>query len=690
MMYKRCFVVALLVFSLFLSFGNVAPVEAEELTKIRVALWWTEGDDPTYRDPVTGEYPDTMPTALRDARLKALETVKEKLNVELEFVQYALPVEQQILQTVLAGDPIAEIVGMWAGSQGVILNQNVLQDLTPYKECFGEEAFWMLGSMDLYGKVLGFSLYPVAGFPVWPLLYNIDYLKECTTLEDGYADEDGNIILPSQLWEQGRWDWDTFKDYLSKVKAYYYDQGRIGGDRGRVIHAYEEDYRQAYNYLLSANGEFIVRTDGTIGVNSEAGIETIEFLQDLMREGIMWAETYDDGYTPGWTWNGNNFSSGEAVFTSMPGWLMDGAVSSFTARGEEIGIVPFPIGPKAKANPDQYPYHVPFMGGDTLGIPKGIDEETAKLAIRTWAMYNAETYKNLGHANTQDYIDSQNELTAVKYFPVAEERYGESLVTAYGDWINNSMFDSGEMLGVVATLHDTVAQLIANPSSNARTRIEEEMPKYEQAISGLRRTLEGDAIVDNQAPVVNLLEGKELVFEVGTDLTQTDWTAYFEAYDIGQDKSFSIEDVVFGYDKVDNTDANNTSRLVLSAADQFGNETTVEHTVIFYNPDKEEKPVIELVTEDEIQFDLDYNISSVTWTDYVNAYDKIVLSDGTVLTGESGEELTFDLNSRLEADVSQLDVSTPGIYPITFGVKDYAGNEATLEITVEVVVPEDY
>lgn len=689
-MYKKCFVAALLVFSLLFSVGNYAVVKAEELTKIRVALWWTEGDDPTFRDPVTGEYPDTMPTALRDARLKALETIKEELNVELEFVQYSLPLEQQILQTVLAGDPIAEIVGMWAGVQGVILNQNVLQDLTPYKEYFGEEASWMLGPMDLYGKTLGFSLYPVAGFPAWPLVYNIDYLKDCTTLEDGYSDENGNIILPSQLWEEGRWDWDTFKDYLSKVKAGTYDQGKIGGDRERVIHAYEEDYRQAYNSLLSANGEFIVRPDGTIGIDSEAGIETIEFLQDLMREGIMWAETYDDGYTPGWTWNGNNFSWGEAVFTSMPGWLMDMAVSNFTARGEELGIVPFPIGPKAKANPEQNPYHVPFMGGDTLGIPKGIDEETTKLAIKTWAMYNAETYKNLGYADTQDYIDSQNGLTSIKYFPVAEERYGESLVTAYSDWVNNLMFDSGEMLGVVATLHDTVAQLIANPSSNARTRIDEEMPKYEQAISGLRRTLEGDAIVDNQPPVVNLLEGKELVFEVGTDLTTIDWATYFEAYDIGQDKAFSIEDVVFEYDKVDNTDANNTSKLVLNATDKFGNENIAEHTVIFYNPDKEAEPIIELVTEDEIQFTLDQNISSVDWADYVNAYDKIISSDGTVLEDEDGEELTFDLNSRLETDVSQLDVSTPGRYPITFSVKDYAGNETTLEIIVEVVVPEDY
>lgn len=687
-MSKRSFVVAFLVLSLFLSLGSVALGAGEGLTKIRVALWWTEGDDPTYIDPATGTYNDNMPTALRDARIKALETVKQKLGVELVFVQYALDVRQQILQTVLAGDPVGEIVGMWGGAQGTVLNQNVLQDLTPYLDAFGDEAFWMVGPMNLYGKVLGFALYPMTGFPVWPLVYNINYLKECTTLENGYSDENGNIILPSQLWQEGRWDWATFKDYLSKVKAYYYDQRRIGGTRGRVIHAYEEDYRQAYNYLLSANGDYVVRPDGTLGVNSDASIETIEFLQDLMREEIMWSETYDDGYTPGWTWNGNNFSSGETVFTSMPFWLMDSAVSSLTSRGEEMGMVPWPVGPKVKAGIAQYQYHVPFFGGDTLGIPKGIDAETAKLAIRAWAMYNAETYKNLGYANTQEYIDAQSRLTAIKYFPIAEERYGESLVAAYSDWVNNLKFDSGEMLGVIAPLHETVAQLIANPSSNARTRIAEEMPKYDQALSGLRGTLAGDAIVDNQAPVVNLLQGKELVFAVGTDLSKVDWAQYFEAYDIGQDKAFSVGDVVFGYDKIDNTNANNSSKLALTATDKSGNKTTAEHTVTFFNPDESVQPMIELVTQDVIKFNLDQNISSVTWTDYVKAYDKIVLADGTVLTDASGAELTFDLNSRLETDLSQLDVSYPGIYPVVFSVIDYAGNEAVLEIEVEVVVPE--
>ncbi|MGB4163807.1 MAG: hypothetical protein WBK72_05155, partial [Bacillota bacterium] len=181
------------------------------------------------------------------------------------------------------------------------------------------------------------------------------------------------------------------------------------------------------------------------------------------------------------------------------------------------------------------------------------------------------------------------------------------------------------------------------------------------------------------------LEGKELVFEVGADLTAVDWGTYFDAYDIGQDKAFSIYDVVFDYGNIDNTDANNTSKLVLNATDSFGNSTTPEFTVVFYNPNEKVEPVIELLATDEITFNLDQDISSVNWADYVNAYDKIVLSDGTVL-----EDSTFDLNSRLETDVSQLDVSYPGFYPVTFSVKDYAGNEATLEIEVEVVVPENY
>lgn len=650
---------------------------------IRVAIWWPEGDDPRYRDPVTGEYPDTMPLALREAKLKALETVLEELNVDMQFVPYSLPIEQEILQSVLAGDPVAEIVGMWGGIQHVILSQNVLQDLTPYRDLFGEEAFWLLGPMDMYGKTLGFAQWPMSGFPAWPLVYNITYLKECDTLKEKYSDEDGDVILPSQLWEEGLWDWETFRDYLAQVKKCTWDVGKIGGTRGRTVHPFEEDYRQLYNYLLAANGEYIVRPDGTLGVDSEASIEVIEFMQGLMRDNLMWAETYDDGYTPGWTWNGNNFSWGEAVFTSIHHWGLDAAVAEFTSRGEEMGIVPYPVGPKVKENPEKYKYHNIYTGGNTFGIPKGIDEETTKLAIKAWVMYNAETIKNLGYKNTQEYIEAVNKETAVKYFPITDDKYGESLLKSYNDWLASFEFDSGEMLGVVAPLHDTVAKLCANYNQDARTTIDQEMQIYENMIAGLREILEADDLVDNQAPVFEQL--KELVFAVGTDLESIDWSEYFDAYDIGMDKSFSIADVEFDYSGVDNSVASNTSKLKLTGKDKYGNERIEEYTVIFFDPNDDEAPVIERVNEDEIVFNIDTNLSGINWTDYVKAYDRIYDS---YPVDDGGNEIVFDLNSRLEVDLSYVDVSTPGEYTAIFKVKDYAGNETTFELTIKIVIPE--
>ena len=45
----------------------------------------------------------------------------------------------------------------------------------------------------------------------------------------------------------------------------------------------------------------------------------------------------------------------------------------------------------------------------------------------------------------------------------------------------------------------------------------------------------------------------------------------------------------------------------------------------------------------------------------------------------------LDVSDNIEADLSQLDTTTPGTYEVVITVKDYAGNEstATLNVTVE-------
>jgi len=659
-------------------------------TVIRVAIWWQAGDDPTYRDPATGEYPDAMPIALREARLQALETVKEQLNVEIQFVQYQ-DVFQEVLQSVLANDPIAEIVGMWGGSQGTVIGQNVFQDITEFRHLFGDEAFWMLGSMDMFGKTMGFSFQPNAGFEYWPLVYNITMLQECDELVAKYSDDDGNVIIPAQLWAEDRWDWDTFKDYLSQIKACYTDKNKTRvSDRERIIHAYEEDYRFAINSLAASNGEYVVRKDGTLGIDSDGFIEAIEFVQDLYNSGIMWTETYDDGFTPGWLWNTYNFNRGEAVFTSAAGWLIGSAVDALKERGEELGIVPWPKGPQVKQNPELYNYHTVYTGGNSFAIPKGVPKDKVELAIKAWVMYMSETFKNLGHENTMKYIESENAATAAKYFSITHEVYGESLKKAYNDWVNAMDFDAREMMNI-GSVDEVFAKIVAQ-KLDARTTIAENKAKFEQILNEMRQVLQGSEIVDNQPPVVKVKDGKELVFKVGTNLqSDVDLAEYLEAYDIGQDKGFSIADVEFDFNAIDNSKPNNNSKLKAKAVDNKGNEKTYEFTVIFYEESDEEAPIIELKSDvtTPIKFKLDYNLGVVNWTDYVNVYDKIVDADGNVLKDNEGKDLTFDLAGRLQANIESVDVTTPGQYTVVLTVIDYAGNETSFDLTIEIVLPEE-
>ena len=45
----------------------------------------------------------------------------------------------------------------------------------------------------------------------------------------------------------------------------------------------------------------------------------------------------------------------------------------------------------------------------------------------------------------------------------------------------------------------------------------------------------------------------------------------------------------------------------------------------------------------------------------------------------------LDIKGKISADLTQLDTTTPGEYPVTLTLEDYAGNKTSVEITVSVV-----
>jgi len=638
--------------------------------------------DPTYKDPTTGEYNDAhMAPAIRQAKLQALDTVLQELNVKIEFTQYPGDVREVILQSVLANDPIGDIVQMWDGSQGTVFAQNVLQDLTEFRHLFdGEE--WMLGVADIYGKTLGFTHTGPEGFPYWPLFYNITLIQGCELIP---TDEDGDAILPSQLWEEGNWTWATFKDYLSKLKQCYTDRGITSPNRNYVIHAYEEDYRFGAYSMISANGGFLLKPDGSIGILDDNFIEAVEFFQELKREELLF--TWYSGEEPGWLWNGYDFARGETVFTSMPNWYQQTAASNLTGRGELMGMVPFPIGPSAKENPEQYPYHLPVTGGNVLGIPKGVSKERAELAIRAYIMYTVETYKNLGdYESTTDYFNAKANETAAQLFPTSHEKYGESLKKSYQDYLAaHSTFDAGQMLGILAQpfFYTDINNLVKTPTTDARTYFQAKYAEYEAKVAALREIIDSDEIHDNMKPVIKLLPNAKLNFALNTDFEEVNWANYLEAYDIGDDRELTIADATFNFANIDATKPG-TGKFKVTLADKHGNTAEAEFSVNIYDPDEEVAPVIELKDPTKpIQITVNTNLASVNISTYVSVYDKYALADGTILEGQ------FDLISYLKVDVSGVDVSQPGVYDLILSVTDFAGNETELIVEIEVVEPQE-
>ena len=79
----------------------------------------------------------------------------------------------------MAGDPVADVVNLYANSQGTILGQNILQPLDDYLEYLNEEA-----PAALYGKHYFLSVAGDYTHPLSPLFYNIDYIEQVDALKE--------------------------------------------------------------------------------------------------------------------------------------------------------------------------------------------------------------------------------------------------------------------------------------------------------------------------------------------------------------------------------------------------------------------------------------------------------------------------------------------------------------------------
>lgn len=633
---------------------------------IKWGTHWVPEIDPNWRDEVTGE-PGMSPENLR-ASEKAYEKVLKELNVKIEFIQYPSDVREILLQSVLAGDPIADLVILWGGSQGTILGQGILQPLDDYIDMFlkDEDAKWMVP-----GKVLGHYYLlnrDLLFINQWPLVYNIKYIEAVDSLK-----ENGKTVYPTDLWKRGEWTWSKFEEYLSKIKAYY--EGKPSPVRPEVpIKAFQTDYRFTVLQALHSNGVALFGEKG-LEVDTPEAKQAVAYIDNLMKKGLMMSVRYsDDSPVPGWTWNANDFANGETVFTNMVPWLSADAGKRLADRGESMGIVPFPRPDHLSS--DDSRYRQLAMVRDSVAVLKGVPKEKVELALKVYKLYKQTFYKELaGVDKVMDYFEKRAESAALaEGFDVLHEKIGKDILDAYIYIARTPINEFGDALNLMGLWSE---QIVGNSIYGLNNT-----PKYDVAIearknelverlSAIEKALKSDKPTDNIAPkFVKIDANVPLAFPAGTDPSKIDWGTIYKAVDnVDGELDISKAEIDISatdFSKVGKYDGGFKAKI----KDASGNEGSIKADVIIYDPNNKQKPTLVIKSEYR-KIAKNEDPAKINWAnDFV---EKAVDKDG------------FDIKFNVKADISQLDTTTPGKYPVKITVTDFVGNkaEATIEVTVE-------
>ena len=639
---------------------------SSEPVVIRYGTHWVPELDPNHVDEVTGEY--TMEESKRQAALAALEVVKNDLNVEFEFIQYSGDVRNDLMTSVLAGNPVCDLALIWGGAEGTILAQNVLQQLDDYADIFStDDTSWMF-----YDKLYGhnYLLSNVVRYKQrWPLICNLTMIEAVDSLKD----DNGNTIYPMDLFLKGEWTWSTFEDYLSKINAYYSNVTAPEGCVHDTVQPYETDHRFAGLSAMYSNGGAIYGSDG-LEADAENSIEALQFITNLMEKDLMSDPgVYDDNYTPQWCTAADDFSKGGTVFTDCPDWWIGGNASACSERGESIGIVPWPRNDSLELESPEYTQAITL--GDSVGVLKGVSPEKTKLALQAYALYWSTYYKVLGGVDSMADYKEQSALSelAAMGMDVYNETYGESLIECFnfiGAHLSN---DYADLLGLRVSWDDIFGKSIygIDGFSSYDVSIKANASDFTNVISNMEAVLSTNEVRDNQAPEVST---EKCVIAAGTDAASINWVEYFTAKDaVDGELDMAKAEITVGEDLDLNTPAKYSSVVVAKIKDAAGNEATKKLSVYVFDATNTKGPEVTVVDElPTIKVDTD--ASSISW------------KDNYIKSAEDANGL--DVKDNIVADLSELDTTTAGTYAVAVTVTDYAGNETVVTLDVTVVAAE--
>lgn len=612
-----------------------------------------EQKDPYFKDAVTGEY--VMAEEDREIYIQVLEEIKEELNVEVQFVPIPGYIWEVLLQSVLAGDPIADIVDLEINSQGRILAQNVIQPLDNYLDLLGDNP-----SPKIYGK--HFFLESAASGEAWslsPLVYNIDYIEAVEALK-----VDGKTVYPTDLYKDGKWTWSTFEEYLKTIDAHYANSQAPERPEYR-IDAFRTEYTETIIEAIHSNGGAIYGNEG-LQIETPEVKQAVEYVEGLMSKGLLKANITEGTSSAPWASHATNFELGETVFTEIEDWRLGSAAAKATERGQSLGFIPFPRPDHMAVDDPGYRPSV-TKGGSTI-IPKGLAEEKIPLAIQTYNLFYEKAAK--AKAKRAEESNEEKGIKTLNGTDIFHPEIGQDIAEIYNQW-TSPVNEYSIMVGVYWNFMQIAGDAIWGVDGSPRFSIAFESRKNEitDKIASVEALLNTDEIKDNIVPAfTQVTEGEVFVVPVGIDPATINWAQKFTAKD-NLDGQLDITTANFDTTLTDfNTVGEYQDGMVATINDSSGNTGKGKYRIFVYEAGHKESPIITL-KEEYRTIKVDEDTAKINWNDFVeSAVDK----DG------------LNIKSNLVADLGGIDTTTKGEYDVELTVTDFTGNTAQTMLKVKV------
>lgn len=362
-------------------------------------------------DPRSESYTGSWKTQ----KIALIDMVEEKYNVNVVFQTYPADAvwgggrERFIITNSLNDTPQAHIYEMPSYSIALLAEGGAILPLDTLIETYGNEGYWP--EKAAFGTVLGQQYayddaYPLAGQGIF---YNIDLLEDLLG--------EGKGTLPSELWLQGEWDWDAFQticnQLLPGIQARNIDGAAVIGGR---------PYNWAYQ-MLGANGVHVVSSDLKSELSTQASIDTLTFLNQLVATQGMWeyeSAALSNAAVP-------QFKAGNVAFhNGEPYWIYDS--SKWLGYDFNMGFVPYPTGPNTEEDLSNYYINevygkISYVVSSSYSLDKvqpgyeniAFHEETI---FRIWAdlQYFPEIDLETGYASTEVIVDEWSFNTLELYY----------------------------------------------------------------------------------------------------------------------------------------------------------------------------------------------------------------------------------------------------------------------------------